>query len=610
MGKRADSEVAAKLGRARESYQEVLDATKHQDDKINRVLVGIAFLTTGAIAFLFRTDVLATTWRFGSHDVRFVKLMAGCYFALTVAAVILLLLSLSSELRLPRGDQHEELRDSYLYFTFIAGRTRNSWLRDWNRPAEEIDRRLFEQYKKETYNLAQRARLKYGRTDEATALFVLALMFLAAGFLLALSAAGPAVELTWASGVILAGVFAGHAVLQLSTLHRSEQQSVERVWRIRRQDPNDRTAWMDRRRRKGMRALIAIVPLYVVAVLLVPVTEGVARTLWAALAVAASAAGYLMTAPRWHCLEADRVRPFRLRKGARPYLLASLVAAVLAVLSWAVREPWIPLGAAAAVPVLLSTITVGRQLTFARRVAALADPDNLDRKAEIDDQLLPDSAPPPESEPGIVGATGQNGPRPDGQGEATEVTTAVRQGVPSVEDVLTEMLGHLPAPRSLVYVSQPITTGPVYVGLRRSAELDEEVLKAAAKLANRESSRALLARVRAAFAGQDVLDPSEYEEDGLAQHGYHSLWQQVIETYAKTVVFADGWQFSVGCCVELESALDSGVAVLDAALQPLPPAVAAELIAAALPELAEADLDVGPVRRAAGRARSLVPSAV
>jgi hypothetical protein len=157
------------LTRAQESYAEVLDATKHQDDKINRVLSGIAFLTTGAIAFLFRTDVVATTGTFGSHQVPFVAFMAGCYFALTTASVILLLLSLSSELRLPGGKKPPPLRDSYLYFTMIAGRTESSWQRDWMRPPAQVDDRLLDQYKRETYNLAQRARLKYERTDEAAA---------------------------------------------------------------------------------------------------------------------------------------------------------------------------------------------------------------------------------------------------------------------------------------------------------------------------------------------------------------------------------------------------------------------------------------------------------
>ena len=36
---------------ARHVYEEVLDATKHQDDKIGRFLAAIAFLFAGAVAF-------------------------------------------------------------------------------------------------------------------------------------------------------------------------------------------------------------------------------------------------------------------------------------------------------------------------------------------------------------------------------------------------------------------------------------------------------------------------------------------------------------------------------------------------------------------------------
>jgi hypothetical protein len=256
------------------------------------------------------------------------------------------------------------------------------------------------------------------------------------------------------------------------------------------------------------------------------------------------------------------------------------------------------------VPVLLSTVTVVRQLTVARRTAALADPGEQDRKIRryIDDQLLPVSAPPAESRSETVGAAGENDADSDTDDEAAGMT-ATRRSARSSEQVVSELLGHVPDGRSVVYVSQPITTGPVYVGLRRSSGLDEDEIRAAAKRANRDSSRALVDRVRAAFPG-DVLDPSEYEEDGLEQHGYHSMWQEVLETYVRTVVFSDGWQYSVGCCIELETALEHGLEVLDAALSPLAPATAADLVAAALPELSDIGVDVAPVRRALGRARS------
>src|SRR4051794_32127601 len=37
---------------AERAYKEVLDATKHQDDKVGRFLTAIAFLTTGSIALI------------------------------------------------------------------------------------------------------------------------------------------------------------------------------------------------------------------------------------------------------------------------------------------------------------------------------------------------------------------------------------------------------------------------------------------------------------------------------------------------------------------------------------------------------------------------------
>src|SRR5687767_12578535 len=43
-------EVEAKLQLIEFSYREVLDATKHQDDKIGRMLTSVAFLTAAAMA--------------------------------------------------------------------------------------------------------------------------------------------------------------------------------------------------------------------------------------------------------------------------------------------------------------------------------------------------------------------------------------------------------------------------------------------------------------------------------------------------------------------------------------------------------------------------------
>ena len=55
-----------KLEFAKEAYAEVLDATKHQDDKVGRYLAALAFLTTGAIALLLGEGILARDFGWGA----------------------------------------------------------------------------------------------------------------------------------------------------------------------------------------------------------------------------------------------------------------------------------------------------------------------------------------------------------------------------------------------------------------------------------------------------------------------------------------------------------------------------------------------------------------
>ncbi|HQY32406.1 MAG TPA: hypothetical protein PLS68_00425, partial [Actinotalea sp.] len=46
----AEPDVKVRLELLRETYKEVLDAVKHQDDKIGRLLTGLAFLTAATLA--------------------------------------------------------------------------------------------------------------------------------------------------------------------------------------------------------------------------------------------------------------------------------------------------------------------------------------------------------------------------------------------------------------------------------------------------------------------------------------------------------------------------------------------------------------------------------
>ena len=232
---------------ARETYHEVLDAIKHQDDKINRFLVAIAFLTTGAIAYVLKAELLDVRYVAGEHKVPLIAISAGIYLSATIIAVVLLLMALSTELKLPGAKPNDaedsRLHESLLYFHMIGAQPLRGWFKRWDLPVDELEAILRKQYLREAHNLSERARVKDGLTDEAAAVYIYALMWLAVGLLLGTYTSqfppvmqdGRAVvtmELSLAFWpIVIAGVvFATHALLQLHNIFRHERSSPDVEW--------------------------------------------------------------------------------------------------------------------------------------------------------------------------------------------------------------------------------------------------------------------------------------------------------------------------------------------------------------------------------------------
>src|ERR1700675_295136 len=94
-----------RLDLARKSYEEVLDATKHQDDKIGRFLTAIAFLFTGAIAFGARPEIIGIRVGVAATPVALPEIFLGVFLALSVIAVLLLLVGLGPNLNLPSPER-------------------------------------------------------------------------------------------------------------------------------------------------------------------------------------------------------------------------------------------------------------------------------------------------------------------------------------------------------------------------------------------------------------------------------------------------------------------------------------------------------------------------
>lgn len=178
------------------AYQEVLDATKHQDDKIGRLLTAIAFLTASSVAVANMNSGAAVQqrFRFSQETPHSFALYGLALFLLGVIATVLLLVSsLATPLRFPgisstgykksnsnkfenRDDVENYIRGtSPIYFAGISRLSEGEWEKKWtheNWGEINFDSALVT----ETHNLAARANTKYGRTSEAMAIFSFSLL--------------------------------------------------------------------------------------------------------------------------------------------------------------------------------------------------------------------------------------------------------------------------------------------------------------------------------------------------------------------------------------------------------------------------------------------------
>lgn len=183
-----DEALKVFLDEAKAAYQEVLDATKHQDDKIGRFLTAIAFLASGTIALMFRSDLQQISFSMGRGIVLHLPaILLTIFMVLVGATVALLVLSLGPNLTLPRLSREGRRGDSYLFFLSIASQTHHEWQELWfsNRSPTDLQRQLLDGYLSEAHNIANKTMFKYARTNEARALFFLALASFTAAVALA-----------------------------------------------------------------------------------------------------------------------------------------------------------------------------------------------------------------------------------------------------------------------------------------------------------------------------------------------------------------------------------------------------------------------------------------
>jgi len=157
------------------------------------------------------------------------------------------------------------------------------------------------------------------------------------------------------------------------------------------------------------------------------------------------------------------------------------------------------------------------------------------------------------------------------------------------------------SPGSSIYVSVPVTTGPALLHeLEREGPggpVSHSILNRVRERNARSAAR-LVSKVKRAFPGELIIDPSSLYVPQWEQRDYHRYWIEVLQTFAKQAVFADGWPLSTGCSIEFCVCAIRGIPCLDARLKELSIQRGAELLVDASAELRRLSLPSDVARAA------------
>jgi hypothetical protein len=124
------------------------------------------------------------------------------------------------------------------------------------------------------------------------------------------------------------------------------------------------------------------------------------------------------------------------------------------------------------------------------------------------------------------------------------------------------------ADNEIVYVSCPITTGERFIQwyASKGKGLDKNSLEyikekdIAVISQNVRSAKNFIQHLRKT-TNKVIIDPTNLEDDSLkwSQNDYYQFWDKVIQDLVSEVIFLDGWEYSVGCCVEYLSATKKNI---------------------------------------------------
>jgi len=180
----------------------------------------------------------------------------------------------------------------------------------------------------------------------------------------------------------------------------------------------------------------------------------------------------------------------------------------------------------------------------------------------------------------------------DAPGVAAPTGAVANLQIEQQQEVLLQAWACLYSPKSVLYVSGPMTTGRRFVdwysskgrsfrvnSRRYNAELKKYVLDP-----NSKDIRAVAQRIRLARR-RPVAEPTGLELSGWSQSDYARLWVEFIQRFVDEMIMLPGWEYSVGSCREIATAFAADVSVTTAEGEPISLPFAIRRLAIAVTEL-------------------------
>lgn len=189
------------------SYDEVLSVLKHQDDKLNRTLTALAFLTVAGVALFPKLSDESTRFNNAGPEVSALFFVA---FLIAVAiGVIVTLTAIGPGRPLPNppsSSAHHEPEPSLLYYAAIS-RDPQWEETTFGRPTKDLMETLAKNFHKEAKAISYRVNYKVARIREANAWVQFAIVALALMGIFGVSGLSPSAK-WWTATALLTAVIA------------------------------------------------------------------------------------------------------------------------------------------------------------------------------------------------------------------------------------------------------------------------------------------------------------------------------------------------------------------------------------------------------------------